>query len=474
MIGKSPNQGQKHLFLPNLTDFINPRHELCLLANRIDWKQFETEFAPLYSTLGQPAKPIRLMVGLLILKQIYDLGDETVMSEWVSNPYFQYFCGESVFQWQFPCDPSDLVHFRHRIGHEGVEKILAVSILLHGKEVLEEDVSIDTTVQEKNITYPTDTKLAVKIIKQCRAIAEKQAVQLRQSYRFVVKDLLKKANARSAKKAAEKRKARRKLKTIAKRLVRELKRKLSAASLAENQDMIELFEQVLKQKKEDKNKIYSLHAPETACIAKGKEHKKYEFGSKVAFVVSQKSNVVMAAVSFRGNPNDNQTLEKPLNQQERLTGVRAKRAYVDRGCKSQAIGETQIISPSSGAGKTTAEKSRLRKSFRRRAAIEPDISHLKSDFGLGRNYLKGEIGDEINAMLAASAFNFKSWMRKALKQLIFVLNLITKMWHQLWSQSESMPISRILKERLIKKKKAKNSSPFSFCSDLFQSAGFFD
>ena len=109
---------------------------------------------------------------LLILKQIYNLGDETVMAEWVSNPYFQYFCGEVVFQWQFGCDPSDLVHFRHRIGVEGVEKILAVSILIHGKEVLNEDVSIDIeltaadkaeiskTIAEKiqNVTLLQNTK----------------------------------------------------------------------------------------------------------------------------------------------------------------------------------------------------------------------------------------------------------------------------------------------------------------------------
>ena len=130
MIGKSPNPEQKHLFLPNLTDFINPRHELCLLAGKIDWNDFETEFAPLYSSIGSPAKPIRLMVGLLILKQIHDLGDETVMAEWIANPYFQYFCGEVIFRWQFPCDPSDLVHFRHRIGQSGMEKILAMSVLL--------------------------------------------------------------------------------------------------------------------------------------------------------------------------------------------------------------------------------------------------------------------------------------------------------------------------------------------------------
>ncbi len=433
MIGKSPNEKQKHLFLPNLTDFINLQHELCLLAKKIDWQQFETDLAPLYSMVGTPAKPIRLMVGLLILKQIYNLGDETVMSEWVSNPYFQYFCGEVVFQWKFPCDPSDLVHFRHRIGVEGVEKILAVSILMHGKAVLNEDISIDTTAQPKNITYPTDTKLAVKIIKQCRRIAEREAVELRQSYKFVVKDLLKKANSKSQKQAKVKKKARKKLKTIANRLVRELKRKLNEESLVKHQQKLEIYERVLRQKKEDKDKIYSLHELEVGCIAKGKEHKKYEFGSKVAFAVGQKSNVIKAAVSCKGNPNDNQTVEKTIEQQKKLTGESPKKAYVDRGIKSQQVGETQVIAPSNGKGKTGAEKAKLRKGFRRRAGIEPIIGHVKSDCGMERNYLKGEVGDQLNAILAASAFNFRSWMRKALENIIFVINYL-QIVRQWWSQ----------------------------------------
>ena len=133
MIGKSPNQAQKHLFLPLLAEFIDPHHELCLLAERIQWQQFENEFAALYSNVGSPAKPVRLMVGLLILKQIYELGDSAVLQEWVSNPYFQYFSGEATFQWKIPCDPSDLVHFRHRIGESGVQKILAVCILIYRK-----------------------------------------------------------------------------------------------------------------------------------------------------------------------------------------------------------------------------------------------------------------------------------------------------------------------------------------------------
>lgn len=424
MIGNSPNHKQKHLFLPNLAEFINPRHQLCLLAEKIDWQAFETQFAPLYAKVGSPAKPIRLMVGLLILKQVFNLADETVMEEWVSNPYFQYFCGETMFQWKFPCDPSDLVHFRHRIGVEGVEKVLATSLMIHGEELLNEDVSIDTTVQPKNITYPTETKLAIRIIKQSREIAKKEGVKVRRSYKFEAQDLLKRANSKSAKQAKERKKAKKRIKPIVGILVRELSRKLSPAGLERNQEKIEIYEKELSQKKNEKDKIYSLHALEVACIAKGKEHKKYEFGSKVAFAVGQKSNLIKAAVSFRGNPNDNQVLEKTLSQQERMTGVRPRKAYTDRGCKSQKVGETEVISSSNGVGKTEAEKRKLRKCFRRRAAIEPVIGHEKSDYGLNRNYLKGEAGDKINAMLAGSAFNFRSWMRKAVAELIFVINYL--------------------------------------------------
>lgn len=431
MIGKSVNQDQKHLFLANLDEFINPKHELCLLADQIDWELFENQFASLYSETGAPAKPIRLMVGLLILKQLYNLGDETVMAEWVSNPYYQYFCGEAVFRWEFPCDPSDLVHFRKRIGEQGVEQILSQSILIHGEEVLHEDISIDTTVQEKNITYPTDTKLAMKIIKKCQKIAKEEEIKPRQSYKRVAKKLLRQANAKSPRQAKKKKKARRKIKTIAGRLVRELRRKLSLEGLKKHETEIEIFEKVLNQKRKDKNKIYSLHALEVACIAKGKEHKRFEFGSKVAYATSQKSNVIVGAVNFRGNPNDNKTLKKTLEQQERLTGVRAGNAYVDRGMKSQEINGTKIHAPENGQGKTAYQKTKARKHFRRRAAIEPIIGHAKDNFGLRRNYLKGEVGDSINAMLAASAFNFKSWMRKAKEELIFVIKNIKEKWYQL-------------------------------------------
>jgi len=296
---------------------------------------------------------------------------------------------------------------------------------MHGKAVLNEDVSIDTTAQPKNITYPTDTKLAVKIIRQCRKIAEEEAVELRQSYKFVETDLLKKANSKSQKQAKVKKKARKKLKTIANRLGRELKRKLNEESLVKHQEKLEIYERVLRQKKDDKDKIYSLHELEVGCIAKGKEHKKYEFGSKVAFAVGQKSNVIKAAVSFKGNPNDNQTVEKTIEQQKKLTGEVPKKAYVDRGIKSGQIGETQVIAPSNGKGKAGAEKARLRKGFRRRAGIEPIIGHVKSDCFSGEKLLERRSWRPNERHLSGKCIQFSELDEKSIRKHNFCPQLST-------------------------------------------------
>jgi len=141
------------------------------------------------------------MVSLLILKQLYNLSDESMVERWVENPYFQFFSGDTVFQWSFSCYPMDLVYFRKRIGEEGVKKIFQVSIDLHEKKAKQKEVVVDTTVQENNITFPTDTKLYTRIIEHCVGIAKKE------------------------------RSVQKKLQTIAGLLARELERKLPASSL---------------------------------------------------------------------------------------------------------------------------------------------------------------------------------------------------------------------------------------------------
>jgi len=412
----SPNQHQKSFLYQGLTEMLNPQDTLFQLTNKIDWAELEKEFAKYYINFGRPAKPIRLMVSLLILKQLYNLGDETVVERWVQNPYYQYFSGEKDFQWKFPVEPSDFVHFRKRIGEEGVKKILEISIRLHGKEAMEKEVVVDTTVQEKNITFPTDAKLHKKIIAQCRKIATEEGIEQRQSYKRTVKKLIMLQRFRNHpknKKAANA--AARKLKTIAGRVVRELERKLTTEEQKQKyEEKIELFNRILRQKKNDKEKVYSIHEPKTYCISKGKEHKKYEFGSKASIVTTKQSGIIVGAYSLEKNDYDGHTLPKALDQCEELRGERPRVAIVDRGYRGKSkIGETEILIPKPPKkGTSEYEKKKARARFRRRAAIEPIIGHLKTDYRLEKNYLKGVVGDSINMMLAAAAFNFKKWMRK--------------------------------------------------------------
>lgn len=280
MIGQSPNRQQRDLFRPLLSDFIDSRHELVLLSNTIDWSYFEKEFAPLYSNTGQPALPVRLMVGCLLLKQLYNLGNETLAIQWTMNPYMQYFCGEAHFQHKFPFDPSDFVHFRHRIGVDGVEKILSHSVILHGKDAKSKMVLSDTTVQENNTTFPTDAKLAKKVIDRCNAIADKEGIDQRQSYCRTSKQLLRDTyNPNHPKRIKQAKKAQNKLRTLAGRQLRELDRRLGRKAKKHYANDLDLYNKVINQKKSDKDKTYSLHKPFTCCIAKGKAHKPYEMRS---------------------------------------------------------------------------------------------------------------------------------------------------------------------------------------------------
>jgi len=426
MLGKSPSQTQGKLFEPLLIDFINMRHPLVALAERIPWNDLERDFAKFYSNVGQPSKPVRMMVGLLILKQLYDLGDETLMPQWVCNPYFQFFCGEAHFQHRPPCDPSDLVHFRKRIGAEGVQRIFQLSVELHSDKISSSnDLLVDTTVQEKNISFPTDAKLHRKIVAKCNAIAAAENANLRQSYRRTVKKLMRaQYNGHHPRRMKQARKARKKLKTIAGRQVRDLERKLSAAgkgALERHEKELELFKQVLQQTRQSKNKVYSLHETHVACIAKGKAHKRYEFGSKVSVALVPKLNIVVGISSFQGNPYDGNTLEPTLQQVRKMTGKDFKRVMVDRGYRGAAItAPTEVIIPGEGKQLSKWQKQERRRRCRSRAAIEAVIGHLKQDYRLLRNFLKGVVGDQMNAMLAGAALNFKKWMVQQARSTVFL------------------------------------------------------
>ena len=422
MLTKPKNTTQLGFFI-TFEDQLNHEHPLFQLANHIRWQVFEDAFSKHYSaTQGKPAKSIRLMVSLLILKQLRNLSDESIVEQWSENAYYQYFGGEQIFRPEQPCVATELVEFRKRIGTEGVELIFKESIRINGKDSNDDTLSGDTTVQEKNITYPTDDKLYKKIIDKCLIIAEKEQIELRQSYKYTIKKLSIIQRLRRNKGGDLKaRKASKKIKIIAGRLVRELERKLSATALNKHSIDLALFTKVLAQKRSDSNKIYSLHEPHVKCYTKGKEHKKFEFGSKVSILVTQKTGVIVGALNFNDTLHDSKTLPDAIAQYERLTGKQAKDIFLDRGYRGpKTINQTNLHTPKPNSNITKTK----RKNHRRRAAIEPTIGHLKHDYRMIRNYLKGAIGDEMNVMLSAAAMNFKRVMNLWVLSLKFFIEKI--------------------------------------------------
>ena len=215
----------------SLDDLLNQQHPLYKLSHKINWCVFENSFTPLYcSDNGRPAKPIRLMCGLLILKHLRNISDESVVEQWSENAYFQYFCGMHEFVPSFPCASSELVHFRKRIGEKGMELILSESIRVNDDKSDDDHHAtafIDSTVQEKNVTYPTDAKLHKKIIGKVLKIVKELNLPMRQSYTFVLKGIYRDQRFRNHPKNRRKAiKADKRLRTIAGRLVRELERNL--------------------------------------------------------------------------------------------------------------------------------------------------------------------------------------------------------------------------------------------------------
>lgn len=263
---------QPNLFYGSLMDMLDNDDPLIALADTIEWEAFDERFASYYSDEGRPAKPIRLMVGLLLLKQLEDLSDENVVLQFKRNPYYQYFCGFDEYVPAVPCDPSDLVYFRRRIGKKGVEQVFKTSVQLHGKAAEEKQVIIDTTVQEKAITYPTDGKLAIRMVHHLHRTAKKEGIQLRRTYvREIKVHRISLRFFRHPKKVKKAKAAIKRLRTIVGILIRDISRKLPEERLATYQETFDLFEKVRKQKVKDTNKVYSLHESHVYAITKGKD-----------------------------------------------------------------------------------------------------------------------------------------------------------------------------------------------------------
>ena len=400
--------------MSDLEKQLNQKHPLVKLAKSLDWNWFEQEFGRQASAKGgRPSLPSRLLVGLHYLKAMYKESDESVVEKWVENPYWQYFCGEEEFQHEFPCDPTSLVKWRKRVGAEGIEKLLEQVIqsamgvnALKEKEI--KRVNVDTTVQEKAIAFPTDSGLYHKAIETLVREAKARGVKLRQSYvRVGKRALFQQSRYRCARQLKRARKHTRKLRTYLGRVIRDIRRKLPEADVV-MESLLERAEKIHQQARQDSDKVYSMHAPEVECIAKGKAHKRYEFGSKVVMVTTSASNWIVGMDAMHGNPYDGSTLIPALEQTQRLTGVLPEQASVDKGFRGKTHHPEQVDILVAGTRKFTGI---LKKLVKRRSAIEPVIGHSKQDHALGRNYLQGQQGDRINALLVACGFNLRKLCR---------------------------------------------------------------
>lgn len=426
---KSRIDKNAQLFQQDLEHLPDQRQGLYKLANRLPWQKLEKDFESYYSEIGRPALPTRLMAGLLLLKQLENLSDERVCRAWEQNPYMQYFCGEHYFQWKSPCEPSELVHFRNRIGSQGVEKILKMTVELHADKVVkEEELVAETTVQEANVQFPTDKRLHADCIEKLWRMGRREGLQWRRSYVRTVPALLARLRSRGSGSAGERRKCRRRIRTIAGRLLREFIRRVGSERELFYAEELELIKRVLAQKRGDKNKVYSLHDPQVRCIAKGKAHKKYEFGRKASVTMLRDSGVIVSAVSFKENLYDADTLEAALKQASSMTGRSFRSVLVDKGYRGrQRVCNTDLVIPGKINKQLSAyHRSKQRKRNGRRAAIEPVIGHLKHDHRMARCFLKGAKGAGLNLALAAAAWNLKKWVNELIFVLISHLRLARK------------------------------------------------
>lgn len=418
------------LFRARLDQIINLRHELVQLARRIDWAWLDEEVAPCFSDGGRPGVETRYMLGLLLLKHIYALSDEAVCERWVHDPYFQYFTGESFFQHELRHERSGLTHWRKRLGDK-LEALLAESLrIAHDTGALEtrhlERITVDTTVQPKNITHPTDAKLMYRAIVMLGALAREHGVELRQSYVRVGKRAQIMAGRYTH--AKQFKRAKRELKflrTRLGRLVRDVRRKTAGDPALQEifASPLTRADQVRRQRQQQRGwKLYSLHAPEVECIGKGKAHKPYEFGCKVSVATTNAcapgGRFVLHTKALHGNPYDGHTLGGVIEETQALTGIEVQRIYVDKGYRGHDAPKPLRVFRS---GQKRGVFGTIKRELKRRAGIEAVIGHLKTDGHLARNFLKGRHGDRANAVLSAAGYNFRlllRWLRRLLRLVL--------------------------------------------------------
>ena len=432
---KHETTGEGDLFRARLDQIINMKHELVQLGGKIDWAWIDGEIAPLYSDKGRPGIESRFVIGLLLLKHMFGLSDEGVCERWVYDPYFQHFTGETFFQHSFPHERSDLSHWRKRLGDK-LDLLLAESLrVAHDSGALRTRdlarVTVDTTVQPKNIAFPTDAKLLHAAIKGLNRLARRHGVRLRQSYVRVAKQAAMMAGRYAhAKQFNRHHREVRFLRTRLGRLIRDIRRKIAGHEPIEAafESPLSRASQIRSQRQRQRGwKLYSFHAPEVECIGKGKARAPYEFGVKVSIVTTNAcapgGQFVLQAKALPGNPYDGHTLRAAIEDTQRLTGREIERVYVDKGYRGHDAPHPRRVFIS---GQKRGVFGTIKRELRRRSAVEPLIGHMKEEGHLGRCYLKGRAGDAANAILTAAGYNFRrilAWLRILLRLILSVLML---------------------------------------------------
>ena len=365
------------LFRTRLDQIINMKHELVVLADRVDWAWLDDELAGYFSDEGRPAEPVRFMLGMLLLKHAYGLSDEQVWDRWVHDPYFQYFTGEAFFQHELVHERSGLSHWRKRVG-DHLDILLQETLrLAHDTGALKKSdlarVTVDTTVQPKNITFPTDAKLLETAIHQLSRLAKKHEVPLRQSYARVAKRAAMMAGRYAHAKQFKRMNRRVKfLRTRLGRLIRDIERKIDGDEGLQETFAVALGRaaQIRGQKQRQRGwKLYSWHAPETECIGKGKARAPYEFGVKVSLTTTNRrckgGQFILHSKALPGNPYDGHTLKDVIEETEAMTGRAIERAYVDAGYRGHDVPRPGRVFRS---GQKRGVHGQIKKELRRRSA----------------------------------------------------------------------------------------------------------
>ena len=453
-------------FRARLDGMVDPRHPLVELASRLPWDRIEAALAPKFahrerpaqaerdadlfgeqptraggiSNAGRPRLPIRLMASLLYLKHSFDLSDEELVARWSENVAWQFFSGREYYEPRPPCDATQVVRFRRAIGEDGLEQLLKATIecaveIKAIKPAELERVIVDSTVQEKAIAHPVDSRLLEIARHKVVSAARRAGIALKQTYAREGKELRRKAggyaHAKQFKRLARTVKRQR---TILGVVMREVQRKLdalapsnhddddpgaglgavSAKSISDLRQWLERAGRIHTQKRNDKNKLYALHAPEVECISKGKARKPYEFGVKVSLAVTHKQGLMVGARSFPGNPYDGHVLCEQLEQTTTLLqdiGRSPKQVIVDLGYRGVDADNPGVQIIHRGRYKSlTAQQKRW---LKRRQAIEPLIGHTKSDHRMERCWLQGALGDALHAISCAAGYNIR-WLLRAI------------------------------------------------------------